>query len=625
MQYSPFLALLLTVSAEFSTYVGDENAWNIRKLIVDASGNTYVAGSRSFNLSFDPLKPEYRAEAVVVKLDTDGKRVLQFAIGGKGSDVANAVAVDRAGNIYLAGSTTSPNFPVRNALYPSAPANDRGFFSTPGFVTRFAPDGTVVYSTYFPSPPQSLAVDSEGAVYVAGTTFSPDFPTTPGLPKGPASSGVPIISAAFLTKIAPAGDRIVYSMRISGQAKPCGAGSSCFTSSRGATGVAVGVDGAGNAFLGGNSDVTDLPTTPGVLVVTGSGAFLAKVNTAGTALSYLTYLGTAGRTLPPFFTPATRLNALSVDLAGNAFAAGTTWDAALPIADRLHGEGDQPPTDAFALELNPSGTQVIWGRYVGGNAADEATAAWLDPAGEFWVAGETRSNEFPNVQGWSTGEDFVVRFAPSGDLRYSARYPTGTVRQTIAAGALVHTAMPAGVVHAVAASPRPAVRPWTVGPLGGQVAPGEVIEIFGPHIGGPGAQVFIDDIPTILLYSGDQQINTIAPFEIAGRKTVRVRINSGPEFLAGVLPAIPQIFALVNQDGTVNSPSNPARTGSIMTAWVSGSGHPEHLGLLYADSKPVTKVYEGGYQINFVAPAAGSIVLTSGVYASAAFEIHVVP
>src|SRR6185503_17109120 len=136
-----------------------------------------------------------------------------------------------------------------------------------------------------------------------------------------------------------------------------------------------------------------------------------------------------------------------------------------------------------------------------------ATAAALDSSGDFWVAGETRSTAFPNVDGWSFGEDFVVRYDSKGDLAYSARYPTGTVRQTIAAGALLHTAMPAGVVSAVAASPRPAVRPWTVGPLGGQVAPGEVIEIFGPHIGGPGAQVFIDDIPTTILYSGDPQIN----------------------------------------------------------------------------------------------------------------------
>jgi hypothetical protein len=185
--------------------------------------------------------------------------------------------------------------------------------------------------------------------------------------------------------------------------------------------------------------------------------------------------------------------------------------------------------------------------------------------------------------------------------------------------------LPAGVVSAVAATPRPAVRPWTVGRLGGQVAPGEVIEIFGPHIGGPGAQVFIDDVPTPILYSGDQQINTIVPFGIAGKKTVRIRINSGLEFLAGVLPAMPRIIALTNQDGTLNSRDNPARVGSIMSAWVTGSGDLEHLGFLYADGLPVTKVYEGGYQINLVAPAASSMILVTGIYSSTPFDLYVVP
>jgi hypothetical protein len=629
MQYSPFLAMLLTLSAEFSTYIGDEHAWRISKLIVDASGNTYVAGSRTFDLGYDAFSSDLRTEAVVVKLDSTGKRLLFAGIGGKGNDIVNAVAVDRSGNLYLGGSTTSPNFPVRNPLYSGPTGSGQGIFTTPGFVTKLSPDGAIVYSTYFPSPIQSIAVDIDGAAYVAGTTYSSSFPTTTGLPKGPASTGIPIVSAAFLTKIAPSGGQIVYSALISGQNKPCGAGSSCFTSSRGASGVAVAVDGAGNAYLAGNSDVTDLPTTPGVLTPSGTGAFLAKVNAAGTGLAYLTYLGAGAQAVAPRFTPATIVRALAVDAAGNAHAAGETQDPKLPFPNRFHGwteidPGIVPPPDAFAMKLNPTGSAVVWGRYLGGDGMDAASAATLDAAGNLWVAGTTRSAEFPNADGWSTGEDFIVKFDSAGELPYSARYPNATVRQTIAldSAGLIHAAGPGAVVHAVAASPRPAMRPWSIGPLGGQVAPGEVIAIYGPHIGGP---VFIDDVAAPVLYSGDGQVNTIVPFEIAGRKTVRIRIGAGPEFVAGVLPAIPQIFVAVNQDGTVNSPDNPARVGSIMTAWVTGSGYPEHLGLLYADGKPVAKVYEGGYQINFVAPAAGSIVLTSGKYGSAPLEIHVVP
>src|SRR5689334_15842470 len=89
-------------AAEFSTFLGDSNRWQISRLIADSSGNTYIAGSRSFDLSHDPLHPDLRTEAVFVKLDPSGKTVLFGNIGGKGNDGATAVGVDRAGNIYVA-------------------------------------------------------------------------------------------------------------------------------------------------------------------------------------------------------------------------------------------------------------------------------------------------------------------------------------------------------------------------------------------------------------------------------------------------------------------------------------------------------------------------------------------
>jgi hypothetical protein len=410
-----FALLFLTAAAlpasEYSTYIGDQNAWHISRLLTDSSGNTYVAGSRTFNLSFNPIQPQLFNEAIVAKLDTTGKTVLFAGIGGKGSDGANDIAVDRAGNIYIAGATNSPNFPIHNALY-----------STPGrgFLVKYNADATsVIYATYFPEAIDRLAVDVEGAVYVAGTTSNPGIPTTPGLPAG----GVMAyrLFGAYLTKISPAGDRVVYSTIISGQQKDCGCCSSCFTSSRGASAAAVAVDSAGNAYLAGNSDVTDLPTTSGVLNPKGAGAFVAKVNAAGTALAYLTYIGTGGQTLSPNFSPANAVRAMAVDAAGNAYVAGSTFDPHLAVTPgafqtAFHGWAEIvtpaviPPADAYALQLNPTGSAVVWGSYLGGNDMDAATAATLDAAGNFWVAGTTRSTEFPNVDGWSTGEDFVVEF-----------------------------------------------------------------------------------------------------------------------------------------------------------------------------------------------------------------------
>ena len=158
----------------------------------------------------------------------------------------------------------------------------------------------MVYSTYFPAAISALAVDGSGNMYVTGSTFSSTFPVTPGLPTGAPHGGVEAVSGAFVTKLSAAGDRIVYSALLVGRSKNCGCCSSCFLSGRNTAGVAIGVDAAGNAYIAGNTDTYDLPVTAGAMLTKGVGAFAAKINAAGTALSYLTYVG-------PTYYPASAL------------------------------------------------------------------------------------------------------------------------------------------------------------------------------------------------------------------------------------------------------------------------------------------------------------------------------
>lgn len=635
MKSALFLLAAAVLSAgEYSTYIGDQNAWSIAQVLTDASGNTYVAGSRTFNLSYDPLHPTPLSEAIVAKIDSSGKTVLFAGIGGKGSEAANAIAVDPAGNIYIGGVTTSPNFPLHNALY-TAPAR--------GFLVKYNPTASdVLWATYFPDVVSALAADSSG-VYVTGTTTNSTFPTTPGLPAG--ATGFRSYGA-YLTKLTAAGDRILYSTVISGGNKPCGCCSSCFTSERGAYAVGVGVDAAGNAYFGGNSDVVDLPTTPGVLAQTGAGAWVAKVNATGSALAYLTYLTAGGVTVSPHFSPATSMGGLAIDAAGHAFVAGSTFDPHLPVTQgafqtvshgpaELTSPGPTGPTDAFALELNATGTAVVWGSYLGGAAPEFATTAALDPSGNFWVAGNTRSTEFPNASGWSTGDDFIAEFNTTGGLTYSGRYPTGTVKTlAVDSSKLLHVGEPGGVLSAIVADPHPAVRPWFVGLYGGQIAPSEVISIYGPHL--DGQPVTVNGTAAEILYTSDQQINLVVPAGIQGQTKAAIRVGSGPAFNVGVLPAIPQIFAVVNQDGTLNAINNPAAVGSIMSMWVTGFGAVNdpssvYAGAVYANGQPVQELYSGAApglavgvgQINFIAPNYWSIVLTAGGQASQPFPIFV--
>ena len=605
-----YLAMLLAAAAlpaaEYSTFIGDANRWQLSQLITDTAGNTWVAGGRSFNLSVDPANPNLVSEAIAAKLDSTGKTLTFVNIGGKGNDVANAIGVDRTGNIYLAGQTTSPNFPLRNALFPT-PAVGGG---PSGFVAKFSPDGSdLLYSTYFPAPVTAMAVDADGNAYIAGTTMASGVPVTPGLPGSAVGGYGPLVYGAFLTRISPAGDKVVFSTVISGSNKPCGCCSSCFTSSRGAIASAVAVDSAGNAYMAGTADVTDLPVTTGALQPNGIGAFLAKVNSAGTGLTYLTYLGAGKQVIQPTLAVATAASALAVDASGDAYVAGWTWDPHLPVTPGayqtvFHGWSEidntapLPPSDAYAIKLNPAGTAVVWGSYLGGAGVDQATAATLDASGDLWVAGTTRSTEFPNAQSWCTGNDFIVEFNPTGTaLPYSGRYPNGTASQTLAldGAGLLHVATPTGVVSAVAASAHPAVRPWVIANAasniaGGQIVAGEVISIYGPHIGpfpavtaAPvngfmpttlgGTQVLINGVAAPLLYASDSQINAVVPFEVAGQAKASVQVNTGSAFGAAVLQADPAVFpgAVINQDGTVNSASNPAAPGSYVALWTTGA------------------------------------------------------
>jgi uncharacterized protein (TIGR03437 family) len=575
-------------AADFTTYIGDTNDYRVARLLADAAGNTYVAGSRDGGI-------------FVMKLDTAGKITLFATLSGKGTDQPNDLAVDAAGNLYVAGATTSALLPVRNALQ-SAPG--------PGFVVKFSPDATqILMSTYFPAPIQALALDAAGNLYVTGTTFSDSFPVTPGLPAGTVRLGsINATSAAFVTKISAAGDRILYSMRISGHQKNCGAGSGCFLSSRSTVGTAIAVDAAGNAYLAGNTDTYDLPITTGALLGQGTGAFVAKVNAAGTGLVYLTYIGPGYIAASPNTYPANTVTGIAADAAGNAYVTGSTFDDAFPATPGAYQAKRAGGTDAFAAKLNPLGSAVVWATYLGGKGTDAAHAIALDATGNVWLTGTTDSPDFPNQIGWSTGSDFLTGLNASGSaLVYSSRLPGDTAAASVAvdAAGTLHIAGYGGLVSTITTfqggcgcSRIFGIANAAFGPAGGRIAGGEVISIYGPRLGPEtpvagvadasgmmptslgGVEVFINGSPVPLLYVSATQVNAVAPLNLSGT-TARVRVSFNgvdtADFVAAVVAAIPEIFqgvdgaaAAVNQDGSINSPEHPAPPGSIISIWATG-------------------------------------------------------
>ncbi len=607
----------LAYSADFTTYIGDQNPYIVSAIATDAAGNTYVTGNR-FIESAPALSDD---DVFVTKLDATGNIVFTTTFGGKGIDIGNAIAVDPMGNIWIGGSTSSENFPLHNA---SQAALGSGYPQQTGFLVELAPNGTVIYSSYFGgleggSSVNGIAIDQAGNLYLTGTTDASDFPTTPGLPTGTVlSDGITPISGAFITKLDAASHQVDYSALLVGDAVECLDGSTCFLSARVTSGVGIALDAAGDALVAGNSNTTNLPVTKGGAA--GYGAFAAKINAAGNQLSYLTYLGPASGELSSY-GPAQEITATAIaaDAAGDAYLTGSTDDPEFPASPgafqttlSANPAYEPTPTDAFAIKISPSGT-TIWATYLGGPAYDAANSIGVDGSNNVWLVGVNGAG-FPSAQptgpGFTTAPgDFLVELSANGSaLSYSHELPGGAVGQavTVDPNGVVHAAGETGLISTITPQATPTARILGIinaagGLLSGRISSSEVISIFGFGLGPTtamsampnnglfptelgGVEVLLNGAAIPLLYVSPSQINAEIPGPLYGPDSgvVQVVYNSAtlPEFHVEMDPSIFGIFsnadgswAAVNQDGTINSSSNPAKEGTIVSIWGTGFGN----------------------------------------------------
>jgi hypothetical protein len=357
-----------------------------------------------------------------VPLVIDPTLVYSTYLGGSGSEQANGVGVDAAGNVYIAGFTSSTDFPTANALQ----ATNGGFQDA--FVTKINPAGTaLVYSTYLggsdSEQSRGLAVDAAGNAYITGQTGSDDFPTLNPVQgtKGATNED------AFLTKLNPAGNALVYSTYLGGGE------SSEF-------GQAVAVDSAGSAYIAGITFSDDFPTLNPIQSTFGGGsvdAYLAKFTPAGNALVYSTYLG--GSANDSGF-------GVAADSAGNAYVVGETASTNFPTSNAFRA-ANAGGRDAFVAKVNATGSAFIFSTYLGGSGdIDVAQAVAVDSAGLAYVAGQTNSTNFPTAnafQGANGGgvlqDAFLTKFNAAGSaLVYSTYY--GGAGGEIAFGVAVDSA-----------------------------------------------------------------------------------------------------------------------------------------------------------------------------------------
>ena len=351
--------------------------------------------------------------------------------------VSQALAVDSAGSVYVAGDTYSIDFPTKNPYKSAPPAKVAGV--PPGawpsaFVTKFSADGSsLVYSTYLGGNGYdyiyAIAVDSSGNAYVTGQTDSPDFPATAGAyqtvcdpapsnqpPPYPASCNSQAVSA-FVTKLNPAGTGIVYSTFLGGDAY--------------AYATAIAVDSAGRAYIAGNEKESCytyttfqscFPTTSGAVIggnQTGGGspqyAFVAAFDPTGAHLLYSTIFGDLNGFKCTSGCGDTYGTGVAVDANGYFYLVGETMAGKLPttvgVIQPTGGPldvngGYQQGWRGFVAKFNPvtspGGVLLAYATYLGGhtsNLGDFISGITIDSASNAYIVGYTNSPDFPVTKG----------------------------------------------------------------------------------------------------------------------------------------------------------------------------------------------------------------------------------
>jgi hypothetical protein len=317
-------------------------------------------------------------------------------VGGSGGSASNAIAVDASGYAYIAGIAYSADFPVTPGGYQTSLRSKAGS----AFVCKMNQAGTaLVYCTFLGGSNDQaggfsgdtaygLAIDSGGNAYVAGQTTSTDFPITSGAAQTTNTATSPNNGSSFITKLNPSGSALVYSTFLNGAAI-----------------LSLAIDSAGSAYATGDC-WEGLAVTAGAFQtrfpIPGSAnqqvaPFVTKLNAAGSALAYSTYLGG---------TSGDVARQIAVDASGDAFVVGTASSTDFPVTSGAYQTTNHStpmygnvPGNAFVAKLNPGGSALVYATYLGGSVGDDGVGVAIDGAGDAFVTGSTQSTDFPVTPG----------------------------------------------------------------------------------------------------------------------------------------------------------------------------------------------------------------------------------
>ena len=390
----------------YATVLGDAQ---LVALAVDGAGHAYVAGNfpkpRSgfvgvYPVTANALQPTFGqpcnqgdSDGVMAKLSADGSQLLYSSfVGGRCHYTVADIAVGPAGAIYVTGEgSTTAGYPATRTPFAPGGASSSPFPAwvqvVAGDFSRYVCSTLILADPGSPVVPSAIAVDSAGHAYVAGRS-GPGFPTTPGALQPASSAG-----ASFVAKISAGGAQMTYGTYFGN--------ADTFV-------TALAVDGGGNASVAGHARA-GLPTANAMqpALAGGTDAFVARLNAAGSALGFSTYLG--GRADDAAV-------GVGLDGAGNIYVAGPTDSIDFPLRNALPAPFGAAGSN-FLAALTPSGTALVYSTYVGDGQTFLAGLA-VTSSGAVHLTGGTVSTSLPTVRplqamyGGGASDAFIARVDP---------------------------------------------------------------------------------------------------------------------------------------------------------------------------------------------------------------------
>jgi hypothetical protein len=434
--YDTTRPLIIDPALSYASFLGGSSVDEGNAVAVDGTGNFYVTGGTMStdipgdNGTFSPhvggvSTPPTQVlnsptDAFVSKYDTAGTLLFSVYLGGDGvlGDAGNGIAVDGSGKIYVTGYSSASLL----AAYPTtASAYKRtGTGNFDVFVTVLTGNGDgLVYSTLIGGGKgdigEGIALDAAGNVYVAGKTTvdntSFNFPTTSGAYQTTSTDTSSSFSDAFVLKIDPTKSgaaSLIYSTLLGGSSVD--------------EATAVTVDGAGNAYVTGQTLSNDFPTTSSAMQPAlggGYDAIVSEVNPGGDGLMFSTYLGGGG---------TEDGTGIALDGLGNVYVTGETGSGDFPISPGAYSATLRGQTDAFITKFDTSWVR-LYSSYLGGGANEDARSVAVDTFSKVYLTGWTDSGDFPQhgvtIQSGNAGgkDAFIAKLDPLGggtdDLVYS--------------------------------------------------------------------------------------------------------------------------------------------------------------------------------------------------------------